>query len=109
MSRLRASLASTPLDREVSSSLETARRSVLAALRSCEIQAKDRTSPQYRRVVAVKRDLLRVLGAMADVRRVSNGYAVEEIPSAVKKSKEETLPVPLPEVPPDVEDEESDE
>lgn len=110
MSRLRSTLAATPLDREVSGSIETARRSVLAALKTCEIQAKDRANPQRPRILAVKRDLLRVLGAMADVRRVSNGYAAEEVKPSAKNPKDEVVDPVVPEAPTEPEEfEESDE
>lgn len=76
MSRLRATLSSLPIDREIAGHVDTARWSIRAALRVCE--AKEENPVQRRRVMAVRRDLEKILGAMTSVRRVGALYDLSD-------------------------------
>lgn len=76
MSRLRATLSTLPLDREIASHVDTAQRSIREALRACE--TKEENPVQRRRVMAVRRDLEKILGAMTAVRRVGALYDVND-------------------------------
>ena len=72
MSRLRATLSSNPLDREVATRVDAAQREIVAALKACE---RAEGSPlAKRRAMAVRRDLTKILGVMSTVRRVSSLY-----------------------------------
>lgn len=102
MSRLRVTLSSLPLDREVASRVEAAQREILAALRAC--RGREENPVQRRRVLAVRRDLERILATMSDVRRVGALYDVDdpdliEAPAPSKKPKPEA-PAPTPIDPP---------
>lgn len=76
MSRLRATLSSLPIDREIAGHVDAAQRAIRAALRACE--AKEENPVQRRRVMAVRRDLEKILGAMTSVRRVGSLYDLND-------------------------------
>ena len=70
MSRVRTSLSATPLDREVSSRVDSATQLVVSALQVVESKLRDKAYSKPH-VVRVQRDLQRCLGALNSVRRVS--------------------------------------
>lgn len=73
MSRLRITLSSSPLDREIAKLVHQAERSLHAALKLCE-QAAVTTPEARRRVAATRRDLTSALGALGSVRRTQPAY-----------------------------------
>lgn len=100
MGRLRATLSATPLDKEIATKVEEAKRLIFASIRACELKTReDRADPIAQRVRAVKHDLQRVLGALSAVRRVSNGYALD-IPVDKKKESPEEVITPVDTVDP---------
>lgn len=76
MSRLRATLSTLPIDREVAGHVDAAQRSIRAALRACD--GSESNPVQRRRVMAVRRDLEKILGAMTTVRRVGALYDLND-------------------------------
>lgn len=76
MSRLRATLSSLPIDREIAGHVDVAQRAIRAALRACDM--KEGNPVQRRRVLAVRRNLEQILGAMASVRRVGSVYDLND-------------------------------
>lgn len=97
MTRLRATLALNPLDREIANHVDTAQRSILAAIRLCDVKAKDRDvkdegggEVSRTRIHRVREDLKRVMGAMGGVRRVASPYSIEDqapVPKPIRESK----------------------
>lgn len=98
MTRLRATLSSLPIDREIAGHVDTAQRSIRAALRACE--GIEVSPVQRRRVAAVRRDLENILGALTSVRRVGSPYDLNDpdlmdTPRA-SQPKREAPPTPAP-------------
>jgi len=73
VSRLRATLSSSPLDREIAQRVDQAQRAIQGALKLCD-GAPAATPEGRRRVGATRRDLLQALGALASVRRTQPSY-----------------------------------
>lgn len=73
MSRIRATLSASPIDREIQGQIAVAERAIEIALRACQRARKD---DQYghAHVARVRRDLERALGALRGVRRVVPSY-----------------------------------
>lgn len=69
MSRLRITLSELPEDREVASKVASAQRLLQDALRVCDYR-RESDPVKRRRMMAVRRDLERALGALSNVRRV---------------------------------------
>ena len=98
MTRLRASLARSPLDREIATKMNDAERAVLEALRLC-LASKGSDPGLRRRVLATSRDLQRILGALNSVRRVEplydrNDPDLSESRPVVKKVAPPPAPTP---------------
>jgi len=94
MSRLRASLSTSPLDREIQAHVAKAELALKQALALC---LNTRKSDQYGAayLARVRRDLERALGATQSVRRVSPGYDVADPdlqPTAPYQSPTEPIP-----------------
>ena len=94
MSRLRASLAQSDLDREVQSRLARAAREVRQALALCDKAKREGTRQEAYRARRVRRDLMNVLGSMESVRRATPLYDEEPPvrPPPVKVEKEAPKP-----------------
>ena len=91
MSRLRATLSSSPLDREIAQLVDQAQRSIQAALRRCE-SATGTTPEARRRGALTRRDLLKALGALGSVRRTQPNYDTDdpdliEVPKPPRESR----------------------
>lgn len=82
MSRLRAALSTSPIDRQILQCLQGAQRQVLEALSLCDQATRDRTDPQWSKARRVRRDLMAVLAAMEGVRRVG-ARSSEDVDEAV--------------------------
>ena len=97
MSRLRVTLSTSPIDREIAQRVESAQRVILEALRMC-VDNRDENPVVRRRVLAARRDLERVLGALGSVRRVSALYDVSDtdLSNVPKEPKEPRRKVPEP-------------
>lgn len=77
MSRFRANLSSSPLDREIQSQVAVAERALERALGACRSARK---SDEYQSgyVARVRRDLERALGSLQGVRRVVPGFDLSD-------------------------------
>jgi len=70
MTRLRATLSTSPVDKAIADKVSDAQRSLQAALRLCD--SRRETDPLVRRrMAATRRDIEQALGAMSSVRRVT--------------------------------------
>ena len=79
MSRLRIQLSSTEIDAKIATNLDSAERSIMAALVECDTYARTkRGTPGYTRAQKVSRDLKKALGALSGVRRVRSIFDLEE-------------------------------
>jgi hypothetical protein len=76
LSRLRASLSSDPLDREIQSLVADAERKILLALQRCV--ASSRKPDATRNATRTRRDLERCLGALRSVRRSRPSYDMSD-------------------------------
>lgn len=90
MSRLRATLSTSPLDREIAQRVEKARREIINAMDLCNARNESNLVTR-RRVAAARRDLSRILGAMDSVRRVGAPFDLED-----QDLNETVLPRPKP-------------
>lgn len=90
MTRLRVTLSSSPLDREVAQLVDQAQRSLIAAIERCE-SASAATPEARRRVALTRRDLKMALGALGSVRRTQPNYDTDD-PDLIElpKRREET-------------------
>jgi len=77
LSRLRATLSTNPLDRDIAQRVEKARREIINALDLCNARNESNLVTR-RRVAAARRDLGRILGAMDSVRRVRALFDMED-------------------------------
>ncbi len=77
MSRLRATLSASPIDREIQSHVAVAERSLDRAISACRNAQR---GDLYRgaRVARVRRDLEKALGALQGVHRVVAGYDMDD-------------------------------
>ena len=73
MSRLRVSLSSSDVDKEIARCVDAAERSLQSALRVC-VAAQEREPAKRSRIAAVRRDIHRAIGAMAAIHRVAPRY-----------------------------------
>lgn len=78
MSRLRASLSTSAIDREIFSRVDSAKRDIFAALRLCDVRHEENPITR-RRVMATRRDLEKIIGAMESVRRVRAPYDIGDL------------------------------
>lgn len=100
MSRLRASLSNSPLDREIQSHVAKAERALMQALLACQTARKnDQYGQAY--VARVRRDLERALGATQSIRRVSPGFDFADPDLQPTAPYEPPVPAPAPEPPPE--------
>jgi hypothetical protein len=99
MSRLRASLSNSPLDREIQSHVAKAERALMQALLSCQIARKsDLYGQAY--VARVRRDLEKALGATQSIRRVTPLYDSSD-PDLLPTAPYEPPVTTPPEAPPE--------
>jgi len=73
MSRLRATLSNSPLDRSIQTQVAAAERALRSALQACMNVRNDDTYGRAN-VARVRRDLQRALGATQSVRRASPSF-----------------------------------
>ena len=97
MSRLRATLSTSAIDQEVFSRVDGAKREILAALRLCDPRHEENPITR-RRVMATRRDLEKIIGAMESVRRVGTPYDLtdadlNDIPRSPRPKQPEPLSV----------------
>ena len=101
MSRLRAQLSKSDIDRKVATSMSEVERKVLSALQECGKHMRSTKNPvEATRTRGLIRDLNRVLGAVSGVRRVSPIYDtgdrdLQPSPEPTPKAKR---PAPTPTV-----------
>jgi hypothetical protein len=100
MRRLRARLARSDLDQEVMNHLVAAERQVRAALAVCD-KARRTEGIEAHRARRTRRDLLRVLGAMEAVGRLTPiRDELAEVPRPVVRKPEPEPPPTLPDARP---------
>jgi hypothetical protein len=94
MSRLRAQLSRSEIDRKVATALSGVERTVLSTLQECHQYARSVGNPlEAARTKRVVRDLEKVLGALSGVRRVSPVYDADD------KDLQSSEPTPKPKRP----------
>jgi hypothetical protein len=97
LSRLRAALSLNPLDKAIATKVDEATRSLVSALRVCD-EARPTDALTRRGVSRTRQDLLRALGALTVVRRITSPYDVGDSESTAPAPRRERRPVPSPEV-----------
>lgn len=82
MSRLRATLSTSPLDREVQGQIAVAERALVRALQACRAAATPRKGAAVvppAHLARVRRDVEKALGAVMSVRRAVPNYDADDV------------------------------